>query len=300
MSIFQRIDLSQLPPPAVVEELSYEQILTAAKTDLITKDPALAPVLALESEPLTKLLQVFAYRELLMRQRVNEAARKVMLAFATGSDLDHLGANYGVPRLLLDEGDALAIPPVAPTYEPDGDYRRRIQLAPEAYTTAGSEASYLFHGLSADGQVADVSAQSPQPGVVAVHVLARAGDGVPDAGLLATVEAALSAETVRPLTDLVSVNPAEIVPFSVDATLYLFDGPSEDVVLAAVNQALAAYLTASRALGRDITLSGLYHALHQEGVQRVALTSPAADVVIAPHQAGHCTATGILVGGRDD
>lgn len=299
MSIFQRIDLSQLPPPAVVEVLSYEQILAEAKSELIAKDPALAPVLALESEPLTKLLQVFAYRELLLRQRINEAARKVMLAHAAGSDLDHLGANYGVPRLLLDEGDALAIPPVAPTYEPDDDYRRRIQLAPEAYTTAGSEASYLFHGLSASGQVADVSAQSPLPGVVAVHVLARAGDGVPDAGLLATVEAALSAEKVRPLTDLVSVNPAEIVPFSVAATLYLFDGPSEDVVLSAVNQALAAYLASSRALGRDITLSGLYRVLHQEGVQRVALTSPAADVVITPQQAGHCSAVDILVGGRD-
>lgn len=300
MSIFQRIDLSQLPPPSVVEELSYEQILTSAKADLIARDPTLAAVLALESEPLTKMLQVFTYRELLMRQRVNDATRRVMLAYATGPDLDHLGANCGVPRLLLDEGDALAIPPVAPTYEPDDDYRRRIQLAPEAYTTAGSEASYLFHGLSASGQVADVSAESPMPGVVAVHVLARAGDGVPDAGLLATVEAALNKEKVRPLTDLVNVNAAEIVPFTVEATLYLFNGPSEDVVLAAVNQALVAYLLSSRALGRDITLSGLYRALHQEGVQRVVLASPAADIVIARHQAGHCTATEVVVGGRDD
>ncbi len=32
-----------------------------------------------------------AYREVIWRQRVNEAARAVMLAYATGADLDQIG-----------------------------------------------------------------------------------------------------------------------------------------------------------------------------------------------------------------
>ncbi|NUV25651.1 hypothetical protein MS6204_04603 [Escherichia coli] len=44
--------------------------------------------LELESEPATKLLQENAYRELLLRQRINEAAQAVMVAYAMGGDLD--------------------------------------------------------------------------------------------------------------------------------------------------------------------------------------------------------------------
>lgn len=175
MSIFQRIDLSLLPPPDVVETLSYEQILADAKADLIAKDASYGPVLAIESEPMTKMLEVFAYRELLLRQRINNAAMRVMLAFASGNDLDHIGANFSVPRLLVDEGNPTAIPPIAPVYESDKDYKRRIQLSFEAFTTAGSEASYLFHSLSASGQVADAAALSPSPGNVDIYVLARTG-----------------------------------------------------------------------------------------------------------------------------
>ena len=42
-----------------------------------------------------------AYRELLIRQRVNDAARGVMLATASGTDLDNLAANFNVERLLI-------------------------------------------------------------------------------------------------------------------------------------------------------------------------------------------------------
>lgn len=36
---------------------------------------------------------------MLLRQRVNEAARAVMVAYAVGGDLEQIGANYGVGRL---------------------------------------------------------------------------------------------------------------------------------------------------------------------------------------------------------
>ena len=44
-----------------------------------------------ESDPAWTILEVAAYRELLLRQRINDASRAVMLAFATGADLEHLG-----------------------------------------------------------------------------------------------------------------------------------------------------------------------------------------------------------------
>lgn len=90
---FVAIDLSQLPPPHAVEQLDYEQILAERKAYAISLWPEdqqaeISARLALESEPLTKLLEENAYREMLWRQRVNEAALANMLASAQGADLD--------------------------------------------------------------------------------------------------------------------------------------------------------------------------------------------------------------------
>ncbi|EHP4010353.1 baseplate assembly protein, partial [Salmonella enterica] len=90
------VDLSLLPVPDVVEELDYETILAERIATLISLYPedqqeTVARTLALESEPVVKLLQENAYREVIWRQRVNEAARAVMLAYAIDSDLDNIG-----------------------------------------------------------------------------------------------------------------------------------------------------------------------------------------------------------------
>lgn len=299
MSIFQRIDLSQLPSPNVIEQKGFEQIFSELKADLIGLDGNLANVLELESEPLVKLLQVFAYREMMLIQRENQKAVSVMLAFAKGSDLDQIGARYNVKRLLIDSGNPSAIPPVLPTYESDEDFKRRIQLSFEAFTTAGSEASYIFHGLSADGQVADITALSPSEGVVEIYVLARTGTGTADSTLLSKVNTALNAKTVRPLTDHVQVYSVEVINFTVIAELILFSGPDQALVLANAQTELDAYLENSRSNGVDITISGLHHALHQAGVQKVNLISPTNDVVVQAHQVGYCTNKAITVGGTN-
>lgn len=299
MTIFQRIDLSQLPSPNVIEQKSFEQIFSELKTELIGLDANLAAVLELESEPLVKLLQVYAYREMRLLQRTNQKAISIMLAFAKDADLDQLAANYHLKRLLVDAGNPNAIPPVLPTYESDEDFKRRIQLSFEAFTTAGSEASYIFHGLSADGQVADITALSPSEGVVEIYVLSRTGTGAADSTLLSKVNAALNAKTVRPLTDHVQVFSVDVVNFSVVAELVLFAGPDENLVLANAQLELDKYLANSRGNGLDITISGLHHALHQAGVQKVNLVSPTVDVVIQPHQVGYCTNQTITVGGTN-
>ncbi|EEQ05233.1 Baseplate assembly protein J [Yersinia bercovieri ATCC 43970] len=101
-----------------MEALDYETLLAERKAELIALYPAdeqaaITRTLSLESEPLVKLLQENAYRELVLRQRVNEAAQAVMVAYANGSDLDQLGANNNVQRLIITPADPDAIPPVA-------------------------------------------------------------------------------------------------------------------------------------------------------------------------------------------
>ena len=87
------IDLSRLPPPSVVEPLDYEAILASLIGDVRSLFPDFSA--DLESDPVQKVLESFAYRELLGRQRSNDAARSVMLAYATGSDLEPSGGPFG-------------------------------------------------------------------------------------------------------------------------------------------------------------------------------------------------------------
>lgn len=292
---FTTVNLSQLPAPNVVESLDYETILAQMLADLRSRDPAFTATV--ESDPAFKILEVCAYRELLIRQRVNEAAKAVMIAFATGADLDQIGANYGVARLVLDPGDPDALPPVDPTLESDEAFRARIPLSLEGYTTAGSEGSYVYHALSADGDVADAAAVSPTPGAVTVYVLSSDGDGTASTGLLNTVSAALNAEKVRPMTDQVTVQSASIVTYSITAQLVLYPGPDSAVVLAAAQAAIEAYAKSVHRIGYDVSLSGIYQALHQPGVQRVNLSAPSANIVISAGQAPYCTAITLTVAG---
>ncbi|MER3383220.1 baseplate assembly protein [Pectobacterium aroidearum] len=299
------IDLSQLPAPVVVEELDYEAIYTERKAMLLSLYPedqraAVARTLTLESDPLVKLLQENAYRELLWRQRVNEAARAVMVAFAQGDDLDQLGANFSVSRLVITPADDSTLPPTPALMESDSDFRLRIQQSFEGLSVAGSVGAYQYHGRSADGRVADVSVISPSPASVTVSVLSREGDGSASPELVAIVTAALNGEDVRPVADRVTVQSAAIVPYEIDATLYLYPGPEKEPVRAAAEQKLKTYISAQHRLGRDIRRSAIYAALHVEGVQRVELTTPAADIVLTDAQASYCSGYRLGVGGADE
>lgn len=295
---FTAVDLSRLPFPDVVETIDFETILAAMLDDLRARDPAFTAIV--ESDPAYKVLEVAAYREVLLRQRVNEAAKAVTLAYAAGADLDQIAARYNVQRLVLVPANPSAFPPVAEVLEPDEDLRRRVQLAFEGLSTAGPEGAYVFHALGAHPDVLDASATSPTPGVVVVSVLSRVGNGAPAAPVLAAVSSVLNDGEVRPLTDNVTVQAATIVNFTVVAALTLYPGPDAAVVLAEANARLADYLARSRRLGRDVTRSGIFAALHSEGVQNVALTQPAADVVVTPSQAANCTATTVTVAGTGE
>lgn len=295
---YTAVDLSQLEAPQVVETLSFEAIVAAMIADLQSRDSTFDALV--ESDPAYKIIEVSAYREVLLRQRVNEAAKAVMLAYATGTDLDQLAALFGVTRLVIDEGDADATPPIDPTYEADANLRKRVQLSLEALSVAGPEGAYVYHAVSADGDVLDASATSPSPGEVVISVLSRTGSGTASADLLAAVNNAVSADDVRPLTDHVTVQSATIINYSIDATIRVFSGPDRSVVMAAAQAAIETYVEAQHAIGRDITLSGIYAALHQPGVQNVTLTAPAASIVVDRTSASYCTAITLTDGGTDE
>ncbi len=290
---FTAVDLSRLPAPDAVETLDFETILAQAVTCFREEMAAAGlPIQNRDSDPAIKLLQTFAYLALLMRQRINDSVRAVMPAYAVGADLDNIAATYGIARLIVTPADPLLGAPAV--LESDAEFRRRMVLAPEGYSVAGPEGAYIFHALTADADVLDASAVSTEPGHVVVSILSRSGKGVASADLIAAVAGRLNDESIRPLTDLVSVRAAQVREYVVEATITTFSGPDAGVVLAAARARLDAYVAECHRLGRDVTRSGLFAALHVEGVQNVDLNAPAQDIEVSRQQAPYCTEISIV------
>lgn len=300
---FTPIDLSQLPDPSVVEAIDYEQILAERKAYAVSLWPAdeqaaIAALLALESEPLTKLVQENAYRETLWRQRVNEAALATLLAKARGSDLEQIAAGVNVQRLTIIAANPTATPPQAAVMESDSALRERAQMAWEGLSTAGPRNSYVFHARSADGLVADATADSPSPAVVVVTIQGALGDGSVDQALIDSVAAYLSDDDRRPVADRLTVQGAAILEYSVDATLYLSTvGPEAEPIRAAAEAQLDAYVNQRRRLGVEVSASAIHAALHAEGVTKVVLTGWV-DITPTAAQAAYCTGYSVSIGGQ--
>ncbi|MFC0119026.1 baseplate assembly protein [Pseudoalteromonas xiamenensis] len=262
------IELAGLAAPDIIEPLNYQQIYEQMQQTLQTEIPDFT---SLPSDPVNKLLELTAYRELLLRQRVNDAARSVMLAFAQGKDLDHLGALFGVARK-SEEGDER--------------YRERIPLSLESYSMAGTMGAYQYQTLSASKQVKDVFVDSTKPGIVDVHVLAEQDSNGP--AVKGVVEAHLNDEDIRPLTDKVIVHLVEPTRYSIEARIFFNVGVSTEPVKLAIHKALDTFIREHFRLGKELPYSGIIDALHQPGVRKVTLISPTKDFQAQSTQAYLC------------
>lgn len=299
------VDLSKLAPPAVIEKLNYEQLLAARKEAFINLYPETEREfwrarLNLESEPITKLLEENCYLQLLERDRINTAAQATMLAYATGSDLDVIAANFNVSRKIIQQANNQVTPPIPAVYEDDTALRLRAQLAFEGLSVAGPRAAYVYHGLSAHSDVADISVVSPTPAHVVVTVLSRKGQGTAAEDVLTAVRNRLNDDNIRPIGDRVTVQSATIAPYQIRAKLHIYRSPEYEPIKQVAQTNLEKYTEERHRLGRDISLSGIYAALHIEGVQRVELIEPSADIALTNDKASYCTAINLELVTSDD
>ncbi|KJY85622.1 baseplate assembly protein [Pseudoalteromonas piscicida] len=263
----QSIDLSTLPAPNILEPLDFESLFQARKQRFIELAPEYAEALALESSPLAICLQVESYRELLLRQRVNEAAAANLLATSQGADLEHLGAFYGVARLPDEHDETL---------------RMRIRNSTIASSTAGSAAHYRHQAIeAAPGLIKDVSVQSPGDGLVVVTVLAKFDADAEQ--VLAQVKERLFDDSVKMLTDTLEVRLAQPVWVDVEAELYLNTHASE-LIINKLEQTLQDNWLKVTTLGWDLTPSWLHAQLHSTGIRHIELLAPTQLIDVAAHQ----------------
>jgi len=271
------LDLSRFPPPLAIRGLDYEGILSARLASLQTRFEAAGleiDTLGLESEPTVIIEQSDAYRELLALAAINDAVRATMIAFALGADLDHLAAFYGVARRVIVAASG-SDPDVM---EPHSEFRRRVLLAPEAFSSAGAPGGYVFHALGSDPRVLNVDVWSPMPGHVNVAVQSREGDGLAPVDLVDAVRAHLSREDIKPLTDILSVRSVVNVAYEVVGVGYVLPGPDAAAVRDQAVTAIEAMAAVRRTPSRDVPRSAIFDAASVGPMDKVILTFPAVDI----------------------
>ncbi len=295
------VDFNSLPKPNFVEVIDYESILAERKEYFISLHPdneqeLVRKTLNRESEPVTKLLQENAYREMILRNQINEKALATQLAFAKRDDLDVWGANFDVKRLVITPADDSVTPPVLAVYEADEEFRYRIQKKLDALSTAGPESAYEFHTLSADSRVSDVKCSSPAPAHALLTILQRdTANNASTEELNNIVYDYVSAEKKRPTGDRVLVQSAEIIEYEIEAVLVTRNVPETDPVLSAAQANIISYTKEPKRIGKGIFFSDLYSILKVSGVERVELISPTTELHVTNFQAAFCTAIRLSV-----
>lgn len=309
-------DLSQLPAPEVLKKLSYETLLNERKQTLNGLHPLVfidgQPILKqatliqtdteiywkipfdqdaglyyldLPSDPATRIIEADTYRELLLHNAHNQLAKDLLIAYATGANLDHLAANYGVSRLVISPANGS----IAAILESDAALRKRTLLMIENYARGGSMGWYLFNTLSASGLVKDAAVISPNPCEIVISVLSHELDGSATPELLATVEDYINSRYTRVLGDLVTVQSAEILHYDLTAEIVYYPGPSSAAVKTAIETAWLKYRSQSERIGHGVHRSAIDAALHQPGVYRATIQSPAnLPLAVGVMQAPYC------------
>ncbi|WP_273819498.1 baseplate J/gp47 family protein [Pseudomonas asplenii] len=320
---------NQLAEPEIVNVDVFEDLLAEFKSFVVEYVGARSPDSAAklkvslenESELLTMALEAFCVRLQTHERKYNARIRQMLAWWATGSNLDARLADMGLERQLLDPGDPTAFPPVPPIHESDDDARLRYYLAPHA-PAAGSRMQYrrevftlgerpsvkvqstspgvvaVTYTFDPDGyaaQVKDGNGRRTAPGEVMVTVLARSGDGTPSADLLERVRSHFSRPDVRPETDLVSVQGAEIKDYRIRVVARINGGPDSGLTQLAASRQLQAYAEACHRLEGRVEPSWIDYTLHSAGAIQVEILEPREPIVTTAFQAPYCTGVEVEV-----
>jgi phage-related baseplate assembly protein len=303
-----------LQRPSVLETISADSIIEdrMARFKLLwsQNDPPNAAqydVGQLEFDPIKIVTENAAFFETLIRDRVNQAARSVMLAFAFGSNLDAIASRYpgGVPRL---------------PGETDDNYRRRIWLSPNILDAQGTTESYAFYALSALGAnvVRDATAfttrgtgivtipvllDKPWPAMseqqitasinkqiktglidplkVSFEIMPTGGPPIPSPDQILQIYKYIIADTSKGLTEQIVIARPKVTQLRYDISLKTFPGYDTVGVLTNVVVGLMNLIEQQRWLGYDHTIMGIDGVLNNAGgVYNRVIKSPLSDVVV--------------------
>lgn len=177
--------------------------------------------------------------------------------------------------------------------EEDAAFAERIRLAPNSFSVAGPSKAYTFHTYSVSSAIIDVAVTSPTPGVVNVYPLLEGGE-LPGEELLGDVEAYLSSDDIRPLTDEVHTLAPTAKNYAIKVDYWIFseDQSRAEQIKTDVEAAVENYrLWQQGRIGRDILPDQLIRGVIAAGAARVdsSTLSPASFIELEEDEVAQCT-----------
>ncbi|MCG7551572.1 baseplate J/gp47 family protein [Pseudoalteromonas sp. Of7M-16] len=301
-----------LPKSDIIKTPPFEQLLESVKSELLFYLSEHAPgdvddvskTLANGAELLTKFLEGFTVILQNHMRQLNGQAQQMFGMYATDEKMvDLIVSQLGVKRQIVEPGDPNAYPSVPPKMESNESVLTRYYLAAYALASTGTRSGYRFHAMTLGGrplvkvestepkkvvvtyefdeherggETKDAQARQVAPGVVDCFILSHVGSGVPDQTLLDETQEYLERDDIAQETDLITVKPPIIKPWSCRAQLFIRPGPDTEVVKVAAEKAIQEYATQQHRLSGSIEPSMLYNVLLKTtGSHRGDITEPA-------------------------
>lgn len=205
------------------------------------------------------------------------------------------------PVPYIDGAENITRPENGTDIEDDESLRKRIYMAPSAYSTAGTNDAYAYFVREFNSEVSDVRIISPAPCIVEIRYLLKEGE-VPGEESISSLKEYLSQPSIRPLTDQVVVKAPELIPYDLKVKYYINQSDSNRVISikTCVEEAIRNYEIWQRSkMGRDINPNELIRLILVAGAKRVEITSPDFKVVGAESVASLHSET-ISYGGLED
>jgi phage-related baseplate assembly protein len=273
------IDLRKLPMPRLIDEKSIEKLFDDTMTYFKKQAEAVGDGMTYDlgpSSPVTKIFEVLAYREYLMREQINRSALSAMLPYAEGEALQNLVALFNTEREFAGESDERL--------------RQRALEAIDGLATAGSRAGYQLYAKKFAGEIAQsinayINLDAKGEVFVAINFNTEkteknaAGniekkpvtpEDIKEA--LKRVNDGLQNEQVRPLTDKVTVLEATRRHYKIGASIKIRYGADQTIVFKDCLKRLDSLLAERFIVGQSIYRSSIISALHTDNVEWVTLT----------------------------
>jgi len=243
-------------PPKMVKSLDFEKILAERKAKLLSlfdgeQQNSVAEILALESEPMVKLLQEASYRELHLHARINDAAVSNLILYATGTDLNEIARLFDLVRM---HGES------------DNRFRYRLLNRIAALAGNGTREYYIYTAMGISTLVTDVDVVQPWPGSVSV-VAWVTGD---DQEILELIDAALQSDEKKMLGVEISTRQAKPKSIPVIATVYRTRSAPINLHQQLIDS-WPQLLDEHAAMGKSISKSWIISVLHRPGVASIEL-----------------------------
>jgi phage-related baseplate assembly protein len=240
----------------IIENKTYDEILAEIKANMPSE------ITLLESDPATKILEIVAFREMILRERINNSAKSNLLAFADGKNLDYLAEFYGIDR---QDGEI------------DDVFRERIKAKIAAFSTSGTKEHYRFHALSSSTNVKDALASSPGQGLVKISILSNSDDGTASEKLLETVKNHIMKDDIKMLTDTVEIVGCRIISLDIKIEIKT----TNSFVLDSIRSNFINKFNATKCLGWSPSISWIIANLFTDDVTHIRVIDPTEDLVIA-------------------